>query len=189
MKYLAIVTAAVALGLTLSPNLSADAHERGARSGHGISGAGIGGRHTGVRGSFRGSRDFYAARGGGFRSGRIDAGRSVFMPSGARFQGYGDRPNRAGDGRGFWPSGVLYPLAAVGAGLGHPNYSDYGYGDAYNPSYQTGGYTLVPVAAEYIYGNYCATDAKTCLLYGPAAMGVNCSCRVRGGRAYGTVVQ
>lgn len=188
MKYLAIATTAVALGVALSLSLPADALERGAGRAHGI-GAGLGAGQTGARGNFRGSRNFYAARRGEFGSGRMIAGRSVSAPRGALFQDYSDRSSRAGYGRGFWPSGVLYPLAAVAAGLGYPYYGNYGYGDAYNPGYQSGGYTLAPAAAEYSYGNYCATDAKTCLLYGPAVTGVNCSCRVPGGRAYGSVVQ
>ena len=36
-------------------------------------------------------------------------------------------------------------------------------------------------------GNYCATPAKTCLLYEPGWLGTGCSCRVYGGRARGFV--
>lgn len=190
MKYLAIATTALALGVALSSGLPADARERGAGGVHGIGGAGIGAGQAGMRGNVRGSRNFHVARRGEFGSGRLNTGRSVFMPSGGLFQDYSDRSaDRAGYDRGLWPRGVLYPLAAVAAGLGFPYYGNYGYGDAYNPGHQTGGYTLAPAAAEYSYGNYCATDAKTCLLYGPAVLGVNCSCRMPGGRAYGSVVQ
>ncbi|WP_084144068.1 hypothetical protein [Methylocapsa acidiphila] len=37
------------------------------------------------------------------------------------------------------------------------------------------------------YGNYCATDMKTCLLYDTAYLGTGCSCKVPGGRARGLV--
>lgn len=185
MKYHAIMSTAAALGVALSLTLPADAGERDGRGGHGI-GAG----QTGVRGHFSGSRSAYAARHGQFGSGRTFVGRSVSVPRGGLFPDYSDHSNRAGYDHGSWPGGIFFPLAAIAAGLGYPYYGSDGYGAARNPSYnQTGGYTLVPVAAEYAYGNYCATDVKTCLLYGPAATGVNCSCRVPGGRAYGSVIQ
>lgn len=103
------------------------------------------------------------------------------MLRGGLIQDYSDR---AGYDPGSWPGGIFFPLAAIAAGLSYPYYGDYG-----NGGDQTGGYTLAPAAAEYAYGNYCATDVKTCLLYGPAVAGVNCSCRVPGGRAYGSVIQ
>lgn len=189
MKHHTITTTAVALGVALSWALPAEARARDGRDAHGIGGAGIGAGQIGMRGHLRGSRSNYAARRGQFGSGGMIVGRSVSAPRGGHFQDYSDRSNRAGYDRGSWTGGIFFPLAAVAAGLGYPYY-DFGYGDARNPGYeQAGGYTLAPDAAGYAYGNYCATDVKTCLLYGPAVTGVNCSCRVPGGRAYGSVIQ
>jgi len=190
MKHHAITSAAAAFGVALSLTLPAEAGGRDGHGAHGIGGAGIGAGQTGMRGNFRGSRSNYASRHGQFGSGRMIVGRSVSAPRGGLFQDYSDQSNRGGYDRGAWPGGIFFPLAAIASGLNYPYYSNYGYGDAHNPGYdQTGGYTLTPAAAEYAYGNYCATDVKTCLLYGPAVTGVNCSCRVPGGRAYGSVIQ
>ncbi|MBY6242869.1 hypothetical protein [Methylosinus sp. Sm6] len=179
MKYHAIMSAAAALGVALSLTLPADAGERDGRGGHGI-GAG----QTRMRGNFSGSRSAHEARHGQFGSGRTFVGRSVSAPHGGLFQDYSHRPNHAAYDRGFLPGGIFFPLAVIAAGLSAPFNGNYGFGGD-----QTGGYMIAPAAAEYAYGNYCATDVKTCLLYEPAATGVNCSCRVAGGRAYGSVIQ
>jgi hypothetical protein len=39
----------------------------------------------------------------------------------------------------------------------------------------------------YPYGYFCATHAKTCVLRHASRVGTGCSCRVRGGRARGSV--
>jgi hypothetical protein len=186
MKNHAITSAAAAFGVALSLTLPAEAGGRdGHRDGHGAhGGAGIGAGQTGIRGNVRESRSSSAARRGHFGSGRTIVGRSVSAPRGGLFQDYSDRQNHAGYDRGSLPGGIFFPLAVIAAGLSAPFNGNYGFdGD------QTGGYMIAPAAAEYAYGNYCATSVKTCLLYEPAATGVNCSCRVAGGRAYGSVIQ
>jgi hypothetical protein len=189
MKYLAITTTAVTLGVALSMSMPAEARMRGVDGAHGISRGGIGASQMGMHRGFTGSRNFYAARSGGFGAGRLITGRSVSAPSAALGQNDSERLNRAGYGRGFWRSGIWYPAAAVGVGLGYPYYGDDNYDYVFDSGYQTGDDTLAPAAADYSYGNYCSTDVKTCLLYGPAVTGVDCSCRVPGGRAYGSVVE
>ena len=64
-----------------------------------------------------------------------------------------------------------------GYGYGYPRYYHYGYAGAAAPV----------VAGEAASGNYCATAARTCLLYEPGWLGTGCSCKVPGGRARGTV--
>lgn len=189
MKYLAIATTAVTLGVALSMSMPAEARMRGVDGVHGNSRGGMGAGQMGMHRGFTGSRNFYAARSGGFGSGRLITGRSVSASRVALGQDYLERSSRAGYGRGFWRSGIWYPAVAVGAGLGYPYFGDHDHDYAYDPGYQTGSYAQAPAAGDYSYGNYCSTDVKTCLLYGPAATGVNCSCRVPGGRAYGSVVQ
>lgn len=187
MKYHEITSTAAAFGVALSLTPPAEARGRDGHGAHGIGGAGISAGQTGMRRNFGASRSNYAARRGQFGSGRMIVGRSVSAMRSGLLQDYSDR---TGYDRGAWPGGFFFPLAAIAAGLGYPYYANYGYGDAPNPGYdQTGGYSLLPAAAEYAYGNHCATDVKTCLLYGPAVTGVNCSCRVPGGRAYGSVIQ
>jgi hypothetical protein len=181
MKNLSIAAAGAAtLGLVLSMSIPVEARMQGRSGVHGMS---RGGMNMGQasRMGVGSSRSFAMTHGGGANPGRLITGRSVSAPSAALGRNYSGRMN--GDGYGAWNGGAWYP-GAMGAALAYPYDEDSGYAPYY---YQTGAYAQ-PMPNNS-YGNYCATEVKTCLLYGPAAMGVSCSCRVSGGRAYGAVTE
>ena len=78
----------------------------------------------------------------------------------------------------------------------HRPYYGYGYGYPYNNGYGYGyGTGLAALATAPLMtgrsvaasGDYCATPAKTCLLYHSSWVGNGCSCKVYDGYARGTV--
>ena len=121
----------------------------------------------------------------GFRGRRVDSsggGASL----GYRGAYYGRRSYYGGRAAGALAAG-----AVLGAGAAYPYYYgapyyDYGTSYYYGRPYYAEPYYVAPVSSGI--GEYCRTPVRTCRLIDPAELGVGCSCRVAGGRAYGSVV-
>jgi hypothetical protein len=128
---------------------------------------------------------------GGPRAGvyRGGAGWGYSPDRGYRGAYYGRRGYYGGRG---WGAGALAAGTVLGAAAAYPYY----YGRPYDYDYVTPYYYGGPYYAEPYYvapvssgiGEYCRTPVRICKLIDPADLGVGCSCRVAGGRAYGSVV-
>jgi hypothetical protein len=147
------------------------------------------GRPGFVRPGFGGDRVGIRPGGFGYRAGFYRGGAGWGGPNRFYRGAYYGRPGywRRGSNWG-WGAAGLIAGTALGAAAAYPYYdSSYYYGSPYysEPYYADPVY-VAPVSSGI--GGYCATPVRTCALINPAEIGVGCSCRVSGGRAYGTVV-
>jgi hypothetical protein len=91
------------------------------------------------------------------------------------------------------PPPVARPRPPVYGGPGYYGGGYYGR-DYYDPGYPLVVPIPVPVGPRYApdvtaLGDYCETPVTTCRLVEPREVGTRCSCRVRGGRSRGYVVE
>ena len=88
---------------------------------------------------------------------------------------------------------IPFSARAVAAKQGYPDPGNcYRYPISVPAAYAALGSTLAPLAtgrsvATGQLGIYCATPVKTCELYHASYVGGDCSCRVPGGRSWGSV--
>lgn len=120
----------------------------------------------------------------GFRGHRVDTYRGG---AGLDYRGahYGRRNYYGGRAAGALAAGTLFGAAAYPYYYGAPYYG-YEAPYYYRRPYYAEPYYAAPVSSGI--GEYCRTPVRTCKLINPAELGVGCSCRVSGGRAYGEVV-
>jgi len=180
----------IVLAASLVPLLAFTANDASAQ--YALGGGGSPGGGFRVGGGSGGGRALSGGGGGGYRLGLGARGgyRGGISRGGA---GWGYRANRGYGGgyygrRGYyggWGAGGLAAGAILGGAAAYPYY----YGTPYydEPAYYyRRPYYSAPVSSGI--GDYCRTPVRTCQLINPAEIGVGCSCRVAGGRAYGSVI-
>lgn len=171
----------VVLAASLVPLLAFAAEDVSAQSPQALRGSSYPSVGAGVGGGPAGR----ALASPGFRGPRVDGYRGG---AGLGYRGayYGRRSYYGGRLAGGLAAGTV-----LGAAAAYPYYYGapyYGYETPYyyGRPYYAEPYYVAPVSSGI--GEYCRTPVRTCRLINPAELGVGCSCRVAGGRAYGSVI-